>query len=101
MPIAAGSVAAERMTRSGRIVGCSRSRGVYVLGSPDVRFDVITDHYYFVRVEAEIIEHQVEERACRFTDDVCPDVGGVFERGDERTKVECDPALPPAIAVAM
>jgi hypothetical protein len=72
-----------------------------VLGSTDVRLDVVPDHHHFVCVETESIECQVEERACRFADDVCPDIGGVFERGDERTKVERDPALAPAVAITM
>ena len=72
-----------------------------VLGSTDVRLDVVPDHHHFVRTETEIIERQVEERACRFTDDLGPDIGGVFERGDERTKVERDPALAPAVAITM
>jgi hypothetical protein len=35
------------------------------------------------------------------TADIRPDLGGVFERTDESTKVERDPAIAPAVAVTM
>jgi hypothetical protein len=42
---------------------------VSVLGSTDIGFDVVPEHHHFVRVETEILERRVEERACRFADD--------------------------------
>lgn len=72
-----------------------------ILRSTDVGFDVVPDHQDFARVETKIIERQVEKRARRFADDLCPDVGGVLERGDERAKVERDPTVTAAVTIAV
>jgi hypothetical protein len=51
-----------------------------VLSSIDIGFYVVPDHHHFVLVETYIVERQVEERARRFADDVCPDIGSVYIR---------------------